>query len=57
MARKKKTELIEEPKVEKLTEEPKVEKLTEEPKVDLPKATKKPRKLSVVVIPRTLRRL
>ena len=48
MARKKKTELI---------EEPKVEKLTEEPKVDLPKATKELRKLSEVVIPRTLRRL
>lgn len=56
MARKKKTELIEEPKVEKI-EAPKVEKLTEEPKVDSPKATKKPRKLSEVVIPRTLRRL
>ena len=48
MARKKKTELIEEPKVEKLTEEPKVEE---------PKATEKPRKLSEVVIPRALRRL
>lgn len=47
MARKKKTEIIEEPKVEKI----------EEPKVNLPKATKKPRKLSEVVIPRTLRRL
>lgn len=55
MARKKKTEIIEEPKVETI-EEPKVE-IIEEPKVDSPKVTKEPRKLSEVVIPRTLRRL
>lgn len=55
MARKKKTEIIEEPKVETI-EEPKVEK-NEEPKINPPKATKEPRKLSEVVIPRTLRRL
>jgi len=46
MARKKKTEVIEEPKVELSNDSDK-----------MPKVVKKRRKLSEIVIPRTLRRL